>query len=203
MGIQLEGSVDNDVDSEVDGRVLRGQRNREAIVDAMFELYAAGNLRPTAAQIAEAAGISTRSVYHHFDDMESLVAEVSARAEDGVNATTSRPDADLELDEKVPAFVQHRITRWEKVHAVVRAARLGEYASPIVANALQVGRARLREDVELTFAPELAAAADPGLLLEGLDLLFGFEVWERLRLTQKLDPTTVATLLTPLVRSLF
>ncbi len=199
MGIQLHSSVD----SEVDGRVLRGQRNREAIVDAMFELYATGNLRPTAAQIAEAAGISTRSVYHHFDDMESLVAEVSARAEEGVNATTSRPDPDLELDDKVAAFVHHRITRWEKVNAVVRAARLGEYASPVVAKALQVGRARLREDIEMTFAPELATASDPRLLLEGLDLLFGFEVWERLRLIQKQDPETVAALLVPLVRALF
>ncbi len=199
METQLQPSIDN----EVDGRVLRGRRNREAIVDAMFDLYAAGNLRPTAAQIAEAAGISTRSVYHHFDDMESLVAEVSARAEDGVNATTTRPASDLDLDEKVSAFIRHRITRWEKVNAVVRAARLGEYSSPVVAKELQKGRARLRHDVELTFAPELAAAPDPGLLLDGLDLLFGFEVWERLRLVQNQDPATVEKLLTPLVRALF
>ena len=61
----------------VDGRALRAQRTRAAIVDAHIRLLDAGSLRPRAEQIAQAAGVSVRSVWGHFPDLESL-AEATA-----------------------------------------------------------------------------------------------------------------------------
>ena len=40
-----------------DGRVLRGERNRQAIVDALLALYEEGVLRPSANEVAERAGV--------------------------------------------------------------------------------------------------------------------------------------------------
>jgi AcrR family transcriptional regulator len=45
-----------------DGRSARSRRTRTAVVDALLRLLRAGNLRPTAREIASEAGISLRSV---------------------------------------------------------------------------------------------------------------------------------------------
>jgi TetR/AcrR family transcriptional regulator of autoinduction and epiphytic fitness len=55
-----------------DGRVLRGERNREAIVEALLELYQEGDPQPPARAIAERAGVSLRTVFQHFNDMDTL-----------------------------------------------------------------------------------------------------------------------------------
>src|SRR5450755_2790449 len=62
-----------------DGRVRRGVENRTALVEALVSLYEEGELEPTAAQIAQRAGVAVRSVYGHFGDVETLAAEVSER----------------------------------------------------------------------------------------------------------------------------
>ncbi|MEO1059567.1 MAG: helix-turn-helix domain-containing protein, partial [Actinomycetota bacterium] len=66
--------------SDADGRSLRRERNREAVIDALVELIQEGNLEPGAKQIAERAGVSHRSVFRYFDDMTDL-AETAVRRE--------------------------------------------------------------------------------------------------------------------------
>ena len=63
----------------VDGRVGRGSRNREAIIDALLACYEAGVLRPSVPDVAARAGVSVRSVHNHFADVEALRAEVAQR----------------------------------------------------------------------------------------------------------------------------
>ena len=65
--------------ASVDGRTARALRTREAIVDACISLVDEGVLKPTAPRIAERAGVSVRSVFQHFDDLESLFAMVAER----------------------------------------------------------------------------------------------------------------------------
>ncbi|MEO2168125.1 MAG: hypothetical protein ABGY42_08390, partial [bacterium] len=45
--------------ARVDGRTARSLRSRQAVVEALLDLLEGGNLRPTAAQIAERAGLGT------------------------------------------------------------------------------------------------------------------------------------------------
>src|SRR5260370_34282090 len=63
----------------IDGRVRRGTRNREAIVDALLACYEAGDLRPSVPEVAARAGDSARSVHNHLADVAALRAEVSQR----------------------------------------------------------------------------------------------------------------------------
>ena len=62
-----------------DGRVSRAARTREAVVDALLALNDRGVLRPTARDIAAEAGVSLRSLYVHFDDLESLFVAAGQR----------------------------------------------------------------------------------------------------------------------------
>src|SRR5690349_22289922 len=63
----------------LDGRVRRGERSRDAIVGALFDLIGGGVLQPTAQQVADRAGVGIRSVFRHFTEMDSLYAAMDTR----------------------------------------------------------------------------------------------------------------------------
>lgn len=66
----------------IDGRRKRSHSSRAKIVKALLDLVEGGTISPSAAEVAEAAGVGLRSVFRHFDDMESLYREMS----DGIEA---------------------------------------------------------------------------------------------------------------------
>ena len=68
-----------DAPRETDGRRLRRALNREAVVDALLDLYSEGNLRPSTDEIAERAGISPRSLFRYFEDSDDLAGEAVSR----------------------------------------------------------------------------------------------------------------------------
>jgi len=174
-------------DSEVDGRVLRGQRNREAIVDALLDTYASGNLRPTAAQVAETAGLSTRSVYHHFDDMKSLIHEVIDRSEKRVTPVDFLALSSSPLPDRIAGFAEHRFDRWSMTGPVIRAGLLAEYDSKLVAELIRLGHKNRIAELQVVFGQEIDVADGPVGVAAGLEVVFGFEMWYRLRHTPKLD----------------
>ena len=65
-------STQTDLSSSVDGRNLRRQRNRQAIVNALLELYEEGRIDVSASLIVERAGLSERSLFRYFDDLNDL-----------------------------------------------------------------------------------------------------------------------------------
>lgn len=180
-------AADVEDDSCVDGRVLRGQRNREAIVDALLDTYASGNLRPTAAQVAETAGLSTRSVYHHFDDMKSLILEVIDRSEKRVTPVDFEALSSVRLADRVVGFAEHRSDRWSMTGPVMRAGLLAEYDSKLVAELIRLGQKNQLAELRVVFGHEINRADDPKGVEAGLDVVFGFDMWHRLTHTRDLD----------------
>ena len=67
--------VDND-GPHPDGRRQRSQASRAKIIRALMELIESGDPAPSAARVAKRAGVGLRSVFRHFDDMDSLYAEI-------------------------------------------------------------------------------------------------------------------------------
>lgn len=57
----------------VDGRLLRAQRTRRRIMNAVQHFAARGNLRPRVVDVARHAGVSTRSIFMHFDDVGAMM----------------------------------------------------------------------------------------------------------------------------------
>jgi AcrR family transcriptional regulator len=68
--------------SSEDGRIARRLDNHVRIVSALFSLIRSGNAHPTLKQIADQAGVTSRTLLNHFPDMGSLVlaATMSWRA---------------------------------------------------------------------------------------------------------------------------
>lgn len=59
-----------------DGRRERSRASRRAIIQAMMDLIMEGDIDPSAAKVAERAGVGLRSVFRHFDDKESIFREM-------------------------------------------------------------------------------------------------------------------------------
>ena len=107
---------------ETDGRIARGARARTAIVDALLALIEAGELRPSAARIAERAGVSLRSVFQHFKDVESLFAAMADRQRERLAPFLDSVPDEGPLEGRLDAFVAARTRLLESIAPVRRAA---------------------------------------------------------------------------------
>ena len=75
--------VDVAVAKKPDGRLLRTERSRQLIIEALHELINEGILVPTAQNVADRAGVGIRTVFRHFADMETLFATMDVQLRQG------------------------------------------------------------------------------------------------------------------------
>lgn len=183
-----------------DGRTLRSLRTRTAVVDALLELIDEGDLRPPAPRIAERAGVSLRSVFQHFRDLEGLFSFATDRQLERIGALVRPLPTTGPLDERLDAFIDQRVTIYEAVTPVRRAALAQEPFSPHAVAARDRILAVARAELERTFAAELTGA--PPDHLEALDAAASWQVWEALRNHQGLDVDGARKVLRRLLHSL-
>jgi len=172
-----------------DGRLTRAARTRAAVVEALLTLNEQGNLRPTARDIAAEAGVSLRSLYVHFDDLEALFVAASARHAERMAAKLPPPVNEGPLEVRLAAFLERRVILHEEGAGVRRAALLQEPFSPTLRQAIGNGRKIMRADVGNAFAPEIDAAAEGEgpRLWRALEIATSAAAWETLRLHQGLS----------------
>lgn len=165
-----------------DGRHLRRDRNRNAVVDAMLELLREGSYQPSAEEIATRSGVSQRSLFRYFDDIDDLCrAAIDRQLE--LNAELERLSVDpaAPLERRVGALVEQRVRLYETVGAVGVVVRLRAPFQPIVAQQLSTVRAIRRAQVAEVLGPELAGAPDRAAVLAAADVLCSFESYQLLR----------------------
>lgn len=187
-----------------DGRTARRDRNRDAVLDAVLDLFAEDALAPSAVQVAERSGVSLRSVYRYFEDTDELVRAAIER-----NLVRIRPLFVLDdlgqgpLQDRVRRLVGSRLALFDQVGPLMRATLLHAGDHEILARRLATVRRLLREQVEEMFAPELSAAtaADRAEMVAAVDLLLGFESMEQLRKVQGLAGPATARVLTRVVNA--
>ncbi len=166
----------------VDGRTARAQRTRDAIVEACVGLVASGELRPTAPRIAERAGVSVRSVFQHFDDLETLFALVAERAMMSLAGLVHPIDPDLPLATRIELFATQRADLLEALTPIRRAAGVHAPFSPAIQARVTAGHAFLRAELENVFGRELDADPDRReVLLDMLDIGASWSSWDELR----------------------
>jgi AcrR family transcriptional regulator len=197
-------SLKPDATPSADGRTARAERTRAAIAEAMLALIQDGVLRPTAPVIAETAGVSLRSVFQHFDDLEALYAEVADLQIGRVLATARLVPREGPLDERIAAFVGERARMHEAVSPVRRSALLVEPFSTEVASRLRMTREQGRIEVGKVFHIELEqhAAAERRELLEAVTAAASWSAWETLRVHQGLSQAQARKVLQRMVTSI-
>jgi AcrR family transcriptional regulator len=183
----LAGRSDPTTDSgatpETDGRRLRRALNREAVVDALLDLYSEGNLRPGTDEIAERAGISPRSLFRYFEDTDDLAGEaVSRQLARALPLVQIDIGPDAEFADRVQALVDQRFRLFEAVGQAAHVTRLRAPFQPRLAETLTENRRFLRSQIRTLFAGELAAMDDDRAhsVLAAADVLATFESYQLL-----------------------
>jgi AcrR family transcriptional regulator len=197
---------DPEPDLPADGRTARRDRNRDAVLDAVLDLFADGAIAPAPAEVAERSGVSLRSVYRYFDDMDELVRAAIAR-----NLARMGPYFDLEepgvgpLADRIERTVASRLRLYDGVVPMARAAIARAPQNPVIAERLEETRLLLRRQVEEMFAPELAAldAEEAGDLVAAVDVLLELDAMEHLRRHRRMPGPDVQRVLVRALSALF
>jgi len=169
----------------MDGRRLRAQRTREAVLDALFALLEEGVVQPSVEEIAVRAGVSERSVFGHFHDRETLFAAVGARQRDRLDAEWGElPSPQAPLEERLDAFVAQRARVYELVTPVRRAGLLMEPFSREASLRIATLRDLKRRETWRLFEPELRG--DPARAA-AVAALASWSGWDALRTQQGLS----------------
>jgi len=193
----------SDAETRVDGRTARALRTRAAIVDAHLELLAAGDLKPTGERIAEAAGVSLRTLWTNFKDLETLFAAVGERLIE-LQLAVHRPiPADLPLAERVRRFCDQRSRMLEILAPAARAAVIREPFSAQLRRNRTIELDRVLAEIRELFAVELAAAGDGRGDLEAALLTNAtYRVWSQLRDQLELDVPSACRVMTRTIGAL-
>lgn len=168
-----------------DGRRVRGRNNRRKIVEAMLELVGAGVIAPSAQEVATRADVGLRTVFRHFDDMDSLYSEMSAQMTAKILSVGNRPFVSKDWRERLRELAEQRALAYEMMLPFKTAADAFRHKSKFLAveHAQMVTFNRKRLLQALT-----GARAGERMLVEALDVLLSFDTWRRLRRDQNLSP---------------
>jgi AcrR family transcriptional regulator len=162
----------------VDGRTLRRTRNRTAVIAALLEIIREGNLRPGASEIADRAGVSHRSIFRYFDDLDDLVRTAIDHAFEEAGPMAGIPDIGSgSLDERTARFVDARLALFESVDGTMQLARMRAPSIPSIDEGIAEIAALFKAQIAEHFARELAAVGgdDRDLLVEGVLVLTSYD----------------------------
>jgi AcrR family transcriptional regulator len=181
-----------------DGRRLRSEDSRERIVQAMLALIGAGIVTPGAEAVAAKAGVGLRTVFRHFENMETLYQRIDTRITAEVRPMADAPFKAREWKGKVSEILTRRARIFERIMPFKIAADVHRYQSPFLA--AQMGWfVREQRAVLLAILPSDRQADTD--LVESLDLLLSFDTWRRLRKDQKLSIARAQQTLDQLIRA--
>ncbi len=192
-----DGTVE---DARLDGRRARRDRSRDLAIDAFLDLLTEGVLRPTAQQVAERSGVSLRSIFRIFDDVETLHTEAAARQLERNRHLFVDVAPAGSLTERIAVVIDLHVRLYENVAHVRRAALRAAPESPALRRQLSGVRSWVRKEIDRVFAEDLvrcdaAAGAADGTTLAAIELALSFEAWDQLTTAQGLGAADVRSVL--------
>lgn len=166
-----------------DGRRERSRSSRSKIVAAMLDLVGSGDVSPSAARVAEVAGVGLRSVFRHFDDMDALYREMGEVIEARVMPIVIKPPQGTSWKEKLFDIADRRTKIFETILPYRISANLKRFQSPYL---MQDYRRMLRFESEAIEAHLPASVKADVTGARGLNVILGFQTWRLLRHDQLL-----------------
>jgi AcrR family transcriptional regulator len=183
----------------VDGRVRRSERSRAAMVQALFDLVGSGVLQPTAQQVARRAKVGIRTVFRHFSDMDSLLAELNERVRKQALPLIEEPPTPGSREQRARGLVAQRVRFYEQIAPYKRSGNVQRARSDFVVEEHAKLVRALRVNLQ-RWLPELDTG--PAELVEALDAVTSFDLWDRMRSDQRLGRERAAAALERIVIAL-
>jgi TetR/AcrR family transcriptional regulator of autoinduction and epiphytic fitness len=187
-----------------DGRQARSERTRGAVAEAMLDCLQEGILRPSAKQVAERAEVSTRAVFRHFENMDSLFEQVCELQIERVDRQLPLIVEEGTLDERIQSLVANSIARNQITSPVRRAAILTEPFSKQLRDRYAWFRSVLRRQVRASLASELDALDETARrdIVAAVAALLSFGYWDELKTHEKLSTAATRRVLCSTIKGL-
>jgi AcrR family transcriptional regulator len=165
----------------VDGRRMRGYRTRRRLVEAYLALVESGDAHPSASAVADRAGVSLRTIYHHFGGLADLAIVALHSGRDRRLAQIVEVDPTDPLQRRIRALTASRGELFDRASRLVGETFVDGRAAggPETARG---ARSVLRRQIEATFAPELGGRAHVSEdMLDLIDVITSADAWVYLR----------------------
>ncbi len=145
----------------VDGRTMRRTRNRSAVIDALLAMIREGNLRPGASDIADRAGVSHRSIFRYFNDLDDLVRTTINQAfSEASNLTHIADLGEGPLPDRIARIVDSRLALFVSVDRPMQLARTRASSIPTIDDEIAAIARIFKEQIRTHFATELSELDD-------------------------------------------
>ncbi|WP_290815704.1 TetR/AcrR family transcriptional regulator [Aquidulcibacter sp.] len=167
-----------------DGRRARSRTSRDKIVAAVLHLIEGGDLSPSAARVAEVAGVGLRSVFRHFDDMDSLYQEVSERVSAQVMPLLREAVIGATWKERLVRIVERRTSIFERIHPFRLSASFKRFRSAFLTEEYRRTLDLEAATVEALLPPHILADQ---VSTRSIKVILSFQNWHALRFEQDLS----------------
>lgn len=186
------------IPKKVDGRRRRSEQSRDRIIAAIMAIVEETGRAPGAEEVAARAQVGLRSVFRHFNDMESLFAEMTMRVTSQYQDALAPMQA-TDWRGRLREGLERRLVIYERLLPFRRASDAFRHHSVVIQDyherLVAMLRARLEAHVSDGLRQDTAR-------LESLDLVLSFESYQRLRYDQRLDAAGAAAVIRRLVEML-
>ncbi len=181
-------SASTTASSKIDGRHLRSERTRLAIIEAYLELLRRNSVMPTAAQLADEAGCSVRSIFGRFSDLNALSLATADYAIAQGQAEAVARDFNGDRPTRIRSHVETRALACEKWLPLWRIITSLDQDAEMRTRVVVVRLANI-ERMKLMYRLELASLREAARdqLLTALAVLISFESWDQMRHTFRLS----------------
>lgn len=165
----------------VDGRRLRRERGRAAVVDAAIELVTEGHTPPAPEAVAERAGVSVASLYRYFETLDDLrYATADVYFERHAHLYEIPDLGEGPLPARIDRMATARVLLYSTTEPVARLVRLQAHHHDTIEQILVRTRTLLADQLRAHFAGELDRLDEPARddTITNLATLTSFESWE-------------------------
>ncbi len=173
---------------QVDGRLNRSTRTRAAIVQAMVDIVGEGNPSPTSEEVAERANVGLRTVFRHFEDMETLYQEFDQVIKARVFPLFDPETLAGPLEKRARTLIERRTDFFETVHPFMTCTIARKWKSPYLTRSYNAF-AELQRKFLFKNLPELQELSPA--LQHAADQVASYDSWTRMKNVQKLDTADV------------
>jgi len=184
------------IEPRPDGRVLRSQRSREAIINSAYEFMDDEGVIPTAQAVADKAGVTIRTLFRHFPEMDLLYREMHKLTYERYSKEYDKGDRSGSLEERVLSAVHTFTMAYSKQRSVFLVTKSMLRNSVF----LQGNYSRVQKALSkrlLEWMPELSEL--PAEVHDGVDALLSFEFWHRLHVIQGVSKKRTINIINRLV----
>ena len=172
-----------------DLRRERSVTTRKKIADALLGLVGEGVISPTAEQVAHRADVGLRTVFRHFEDMETLYREVIRDVDAMILPVVNRQARAASWKEKLAESIDVLAAHYERMAASYLVTQVHRHESAYLDEQLR-RYALMQRGMLRGILPR--AVLDDRPCVDALGLLLSIDAWVHLRREQGLSAPAAA-----------